>query len=165
MSQQKPLTPGARIVIGAIVALAGLPMVLAGLGMLPPDPKSIHAPLWVILCAGLAFMLAGATVALGAVGNAEADGTLTADAPFGLRLAQYLMGLSIVGALALVESWVAFGPGERNFKSAISFLGMSQAFVADEMIGRALFGIAAVLFWVFLIAVARKGWRKLFAAR
>ena len=42
---------------------------------------------------------------------------------------------------------------------------MSRTFVADEMNGRALFGIAAVLFWVFLIAVARKGWRKLFAAR
>ena len=42
---------------------------------------------------------------------------------------------------------------------------MSRTFVADEMIGRALFGIAAVLFWVFLIAVARQGWRKLFAAR
>ena len=35
---------------------------------------------------------------------------------------------------------------------------MSRTFVADEMIGRALFGIAAVLFWVFLIAVGRQGY-------
>ncbi len=165
MSQQKPLTPGGRLFFGAIVALTGLPMVLVGLGILQPDAKSLNAPLGDPV-RRLAFTFAGATVALGgAARDTEADGSLAPDAPFGLRLAQYLMGLSIVAALALVETWWAFGTGDRNFKSAISFLGMSQAFAADEMIGTRAVRHGAVLFLVLLIAVARQGYRKLFAGQ
>lgn len=164
MSETKPLTPGGRLLFGAIVMLAGLPITLIGLGILQPSPKTLHAPLWVALCAGLAFMLAGATVSLGALSK-EADGSLPASAPLPLRLLQYVLGLGIVSALALVGSWVAFGPGERNFKSSISFLGASHPFVSGETMGRAMFGIGAVLCWLFLIFVARQGWRKLFAAQ
>lgn len=164
MSQQNELSPGGRLFFGGIVMLAGLPTTLIGLGILQPTPKSLHAPLWVALCAGLAFMLAGATIALGAVSkDIEADGSLPKTAPLPLRIVHYLMGLGIVMALALLGSWVAFGPGERNFKSTISFLGGSHSFASGETIGRAMFGIGAVLCWLFLIAVARQGWRKLFA--
>lgn len=162
MNRTTDLSPQGRLLFGGILMLAGLPLVLVGLGILQPDPKSLHAPLWVAACAGFAFMAAGATVALGAVSKAEHDGSLTAEAPLFLRMLQYGLGLSVVTGLALVGTWVAFGPGERNFKSSISLLGMSQSVAASEMIGRALFGVGAVLAWLFLIAVARQGWRKLF---
>lgn len=164
MNRDTEMTPQGRAIFGGIVMLAGLPILLVGFGILQPDPKSIHAPLWVVACAGFAFMAAGASVALGALSKQpDADGSLPLHAPLPLRVLQYVLGLSVVTGLALLGSWVAFGPGVRGFKSSWSAFGLSGSGAGDELIGRILFGIGAVLCWLFLIAVARQGWRKLFA--
>ena len=59
--------------------------------------------------------------------------------------------------LALIGSWVAFGPGPRGFSG--SFLFFSHA--TNEWIGRAAFGFGAVLCWLGTLAVAVVGARKL----
>jgi hypothetical protein len=162
MNRQTELSHRGRLIFGGLFILAGLPIVLVGLGILRPDPRSIHAPLWVIACAGFAFMAAGTSVALGAAGNSERDGSLAPDAPLLLRLAQYGLGLLVVAGLASIGTWIAFAPGERKFKSTISALGMSHSGGGGEWIGRLIFGLGAVLCWLMLVAFARQGWRKLF---
>ena len=74
----------------------------------------------------------------------------------------HVAGLGIVAALATVGTWVAFGPGERAFSIAIPFLGSGPG---NEWIGRAAFGIGAVLAWLILLIAAVAWWRKLIRER
>lgn len=165
MAQNNSLSPIGRIVFGGIFVLAGLMFVLVGFGILRPDPKDIHAPLWVIACAGAAFMLAGASVALGALSKeTQADGSLPPTAPLPLRIAQYLMGLGVVSSLAMIGSWIAIG-SDGKVRSSASFFGVTVSGLSSEMLGRMMFGLGAGLCWLMLIAFARQGWRKLFAGR
>jgi hypothetical protein len=54
----------------------------------------------------------------------------------------------IVLCLALVVTWVAFGPGERHCSSSIGFAGIASR-SADSSC-RGPFGIGAVLLWLLL---------------
>ena len=162
MSDQTDLSPRGRLAFGMLFVLAGLPILLIGLGVLKPDPAGIHAPLWVIACAGLAFMAAGASVALGAgAGTVARDGGLPATAPWPLRAAQYVASHSVVVMLATIGSWIALGPGEREFTSTVSAFGISSSGRGGEMTSRIVFGLGAAMCWLFFVAAAKHGWRKL----
>jgi hypothetical protein len=161
MAGQTPASRRERLAIGAICVVSGLLIGLIAIGIFKPDPKSIHAPLWVIGLAGMAFALAGSSIMLGVCANAQADGSLPVTAPLLARIAQYLMGLTIVGALAAVGTWVSFGPGERSFTSTISLFGYANGGAGDETVGRIVFGFGAIAAWLFFIAVAVHGARKL----
>ena len=67
-------------------------------------------------------------------GTAE-NGDLPADAPLWLRALYYAMGLAVVGTLAAIGTWVAFGPGERTFSTTIPFLasGPSESSGSDAI--------------------------------
>ena len=62
--------------------------------------------------------------------------------PFWLRLLQVLIGVVMFASFALIGSWIAFGPGPRNFGTNIPFLASG---VANEIAGRCAFGIGAIL--------------------
>jgi len=57
----------------------------------------------------------------------------------------FLLGLGIVGALAAVFNWVAFGPGPRSFSGGISIPFVSLSGPQSEWSGRVAFGAVAVL--------------------
>jgi hypothetical protein len=80
------------------------------------------------------------------------------EAPVQMRVAYYLLGLAVVGALATIGTWVAFGPGERAFAVSLPFLGSGPA---NPWVGRAVFGVGAVLTWLFFVVAAVAWWRKL----
>jgi hypothetical protein len=143
-----------RLVIGALFAGVGLFVVLVGAGVTAVKPEPGDAPPWVIACAGLVFLLAGVSVLIGALSSRAApDGTLPDDAPFVLRLCQYLCGVTLAAMLATVGSFAAFGPGERHFTSSVPFL-------SGELAGRIAFGVGAVMVWaltgVFAVVGARR---------
>lgn len=52
-----------------------------------------------------------------------------------------LLGTLVVTCFALTFDWVAFGPGERRFTGSIGGFG----FIPSEMMGRAFFGLFAVV--------------------
>jgi hypothetical protein len=54
----------------------------------------------------------------------------------------------IIGTLAAITTWIAFGPGPRAFTVMLPFVGRGPG---DETVGRAVFGFGAVLMWVFLV--------------
>jgi len=89
-------------------------------------------------------MIVGYAVA----GGVKPDGDLPAGTPRGVRVTQYLLGLGIISALGAVTTWVAFGPGSRAFTVTLPFVGRGPG---DETVGRAAFGIGAVLMWIFLV--------------
>jgi len=156
---QKPPSRGTTIGLGAIVAAAGFYFVLVGLDVLPP-PGEANAPMWVVVLAGLCFLLGGLGVLIPAAvtGEVRADGALPAGTPYWLRVVQYLLGLTIFACFAMIGSFVAFGPGTRSFSVSLPFFSSSGG---SEIVGRVAFGLGAIITWLCLIAVAVSGWRKL----
>jgi hypothetical protein len=89
---------------------------------------------------------------------------LPAGTPFGVRLLQYLLGLGIAGSLTAIFTWIAFGPGERHFSSTVVLPFMTHDGASGETSGRVVFGIAAVLIWLFLVSFGFIGARRLVRA-
>src|SRR5205814_360162 len=129
--------------------------------LLPVPDMAAHEndPHWLVLCVGLAFLLAGVAIAIQTFGHANAAGELPPAAPRWMRAVQYLSTFTIVACLGAIGTWVAFGPGEREFSGGLPFLGPA----VNSMIGRSAFGVGAVLTWLCLAAIAVTGLRKHFA--
>jgi hypothetical protein len=153
---QKPPSPSATIAMGAIAAAIGFFYLLVGLGLVPSRP---HAELWVALVVGVCFLFGGLAVMLPAIvtGEVSSDGSLPAGAPSWLRGIQLLLVLTILACLAIIGSFVAFGPGSRSFSISLPFFSSSGG---SEVLGRAVFGFG-ILTWFGLIAAAVSGWRRL----
>jgi len=144
------LSPRAAVALGLVVSGMGVLIVLLAVGIIPGAEASLEAPRWVVASAGLAFVLAGAAMIVGyaVAGGVGPDGDLPAGTPRWVRVTQYLLGLGIISALGAVATWVAFGPGPRAFTVTLPFIGRGPG---DETVGRAVFGIGAVLMWIFLV--------------
>ena len=124
-----------------------------------PPPGVANAPMWVVVLAGLCFLLGGLGVLIPAAvtGEVTSDGELPAGAPYWLRVFQYLLVLTIFAAFAMIGSFVALGPGTRSFGISVPFVSTSGG---SEIFGRIAFGVGAIITWLCLILVAVGGWRK-----
>ena len=124
----------------ACIAAIGAGIIYVGVGKLGRSGQD--APGWVLVIAGGAFLFADASMSINAIGGsvfgatAGRDGALSADAPYGLRVAQIVLSFAILGMLATVATWVAFNPGEHS--------SSGQKFA---------FATAAIVGWLSLIAV------------
>lgn len=153
------------IFLGVICIAIGTIPLLTALGLIPHRPVSSDSePRWTDWLIGLVFASAGILVIMrGITGSADdASSAMPANAPRLLRGAYNLLSVAIVCSLALVFTWVAFGPGPRHFSLSVVGLWMPASGVG-ETIGRAAFGFASVLFWCILgvIVVARvRHWRR-----
>jgi hypothetical protein len=150
---ERPLSPGATAWVGALCALMGLVILFVALGIIPTDESKLHAPHWVVGAAGLMFFLAGVAILTGP----------PPDTPEASRTTwrTFLLGLGIVGALAAVFNWVAFGPGPRAFGGSVSIPFVSVSGASSERSGRIAFGIAAVVIDAFAVWVIVRGLRDL----
>jgi hypothetical protein len=92
------------------------------------------------------------------IGRANDSGDLPAGTPFWLRAMQYLIGLCIFACFGAISSWIAFGPGERQFSGTFMFGDAAT----NAAIGRIAFGTGAVIIWLCTGAFAAFGFRKLF---
>ena len=159
MSKRTQLGPKAAVVLGLFAALMGFLVIGMALHIIPTDTPG-DTPRWIGAAAGLAFVLAGAAVIVGyaVAGGAAPDGDLPAGTPFGVRLTQYLLGLSIVGLMTAIGAWVTFGPGRREFSiTGLPVLGPR----AGEIMGRVAFGLGTVLSAVFFVLLAVVSARRL----
>jgi len=144
--------------IGVLVSLTGLGILLVALDIIPTDPRKFEAPHWVVGAAGLAFFLAGIALI-----KAPPPGTPEAVAAGGRFTSwwSFALGLGIVGSLAAVANWVAFGPGPRKFQGGIAIPFVAVSGPTGEWTGRAVFGIGAVLTDLFLLWIVARGLRDL----
>jgi hypothetical protein len=161
MREPAAATSKATAAIGITAGAVGLYFVLVGAGVLPipGGPGNLHAPLWTVLCAGLAFLLGGAAVVLQTLGRANDQGEFPADAPSWLRVVQRVIGLAIFASLGAVGSWIAFGPGERAFSGSLFFFSGDS----NEAIGRIAFGIGAIIIGLCILGFAVAGAARLCA--
>jgi len=159
----KKSSPLAALLFGLLFMAIGMPFVLMWAGAITPDPAKLHAPLWVVGCAGLAFVFAGITFALNAAAPTQrSDGGLPDSAPLSFRILQDVTALGIVGAFALIGTWVAVAPGERSFRSSGTVMGVTQSGAGHSTIGRIVFGLGAAICWLFVLWLAQRLWRKYF---
>ena len=138
--------------MGVFFGAMGTFIVLLALGTFGDPHLSDGTPPWVGVAAGLAFLLGGLAVIVGygVAGGIAPDGDLPAGTPFFVRLVQYVLGLGITAMLASIASWVAFGSGSRHFSGSGLFVGGAL----NEALGRAVFGIGAVLTWAITAVIA-----------
>jgi hypothetical protein len=147
------------LAIGALCAAGGVYFILVGLGLAPP-PSKINGPLWLSSCVGLVFLAGGVMVLVrGWLGVPDSQ-DLPDDAPRPLIALQWIAVVACVVGLATAGTWVAFGPGERHFVLPILVWG-SWA----EAIGRAAFGLGALLAWLIAALMARHGVSKVFGRK
>ena len=105
---------------------------------------------------GFIALLASAACFIQGIGRANASAELPADAPFWMRAAQYLIGVALFAAFAVLGTWVTFGGDPRYFSGGIPFLGAGNISLA-----RFMFGFGALICWLATIGYAVQGGRKL----
>jgi hypothetical protein len=142
------------IAVGLIVSAGGLYLTLAGFGLVAP-PAPVHAPGFLMVCAGLAFLGGGGSVAIrGFAGSAERE--LPVDTPRGLVALSALCGIVAFAPLAIIASWIAIGSGAPGSSSSSAMLFGPLS----ETAGRIVFGLGALIAWLalagFLYASAKK---------
>ena len=135
LNDEKQLSVKQAWIFGSIFILAGLAIILLGFGVIHADPKSFHAPHWIIVCAGLMFTLGGISVINGYAFTKP--NIIISD----------ILGMSIVGLMTIVSGWTAFGPGERHFTTTSTFYNGPSS----ESSGRIVFGIGFILLLIFFI--------------
>jgi hypothetical protein len=120
--------------LGVGIACAAMGLMLVGLAVhaaIAADPFSVDNLMGVP--AGLMFVFAGILMAL----------------PPQYGKWQGLLAKLTMTCFALTFDWVAFGPGERHFTG--SFMG--SGFIPREFVGRAVFGVSAVVLDICAIAM------------
>ena len=161
MATGKPLTPRGAVAMGLAVVACGVPPILIGMGVMHPSPGD--APGWIGILAGLVFVCGGLAVVLDyAIAHGpEPDGDLPPDTPLFIRGANYLLGLTIIGLMAIIAGWVAFGPGPRRFSASILSPLLSQRWQSGELSGRIAFGLGTILLVFMFIVCGLAGIRRL----
>jgi hypothetical protein len=91
MGESTPATPASKYFAASVAMIAGAFFFAVGAGLLPipGGPSNLHGPLWLVLCVGLAFFLAGVAIIIQLPGHANDSGDLPAGAPLWLRAMQY----------------------------------------------------------------------------
>jgi hypothetical protein len=147
------------LTIGAVCAAGGVYFILVGFGLAPP-PSKINGPMWLSSCVGLVFLAGGAMVLVrGWLGVPDSQ-DLPDDAPRALIALQWIALVACCAGLATAGTWVAFGEGERHFVLPLPVWGSLA-----EYLGRAAFGLGALLAWLIAAMVARTGAKKVFQRR
>ncbi len=126
---KKPLSPGQRVAIGLAVFAMGLGVVALGLNLLEPKADKFSAGEFAALPVGMIFAFGGALLAL----------------PQGLARTRSLIAALMLTALAVTVTWFTFGPSESSLRSGFSLSTVRGPLQTGHMLGRVLFGIAAVL--------------------
>ena len=136
---KKSLSPGQRVAIGLAVCAVGIGVVALGVHQVWPKANKFAAWEFAALPVGMAFAFGGAFFAL----------------PRSFVRTRALIAALMVTALALTADWIAFGPGDSGLRKGFSFNNVRGPLQTSQMLGRLLFGIAAVLadllaFWAWV---------------
>jgi hypothetical protein len=83
-------------------------------------------------------------------------------APRWTKLSYRVLAIGTAGALATIGSFIAIGSGPRAFSLSAPFVEMQTG---GELIGRTVFGLGAVIVWIYVIALTVGTVRKLFDRR
>ena len=135
-------------------------MTLVDLGLFSPS-SHINGPNWLGFAAGLVFFAAGLSVLMRAwLHVPDNQANLPDNAPAIAVAVQWLATLTIIVALASIGTWIAFGPGPRQFSMSLPVWGPLA-----EMIGRAMLRFGAIITWLMAALMAYAGVKKVFGKK
>jgi hypothetical protein len=151
-------SPHDVIGVGVAFSAAGLYFMLGAAGYAPmPEGNS---PAFIGFFAGLAFLFAGLTcMARARAGMTDTQSEIPASAPGWTKVSYRILAIGTAGALATIGTWIAIGSGPRAFSLSAPFVEMQTT---GELIGRTVFGLGAVIVWIYVIALTVGTVRKLF---
>ena len=137
MNAQAQVSPRGAVARGLLCDSLDDLIILLALGIVPHARSPRDTPPWVVVSAGLAFVLAGASIIAGeaVAGGVGPGGDLPQGTPFGTQLVQDSRALGSVGLPTAIAFWVAFGPGPKPFKvTGIPFLESAKR--GGDRVGR-----------------------------
>ncbi len=143
--------------MGAAFIGVGIFPILIGLGIIQPTERD--APAWVAAAAGVMFVCAGLSIVVdfAIADGVGPDGDFKPGTPTAIRAANLVLGLAIVGLMASVSGWIAFGPGPRRFTSTLTLPFWPIRWQSEGIMGRVGFGVATVLLAVMFVACGVSG--------
>ena len=147
------------LTIGTVCAAGGIYFMLVGCGVAPP-PSKLNGPQWLATCIGLVFLAGGVMVLVRGWLAVPDQQDLPPDAPVALVALQWLAVVAACAGLASAATWVAFGEGSRHFVMPLPVWGSLA-----EYIGRAAFGLGALIAWFITAAFAHAGARQVFGKK
>lgn len=127
---------------------------LVAADVIPADESSFNAPRWIAGLAGLVFFAGGIAASL------QDPRFEPLRDEWWFRAIVNLAGPVIILLFAIIANWIAFTPGERSFSGGISipFITISGG-GANQLTGRAVFGISAICLNVLVIVLLGRGLR------
>jgi hypothetical protein len=155
------------VLMGLLFVICGLPALLIGLGIVSSANVEPGTPMWVVICAGLLFVVAGFAIILdfAIADGVGPDGDFKPGTPFAIRLGNFVLGMTIVGLMIAIFGWVAIGRGPRHFSSTVSLPFMAARGASGEMSGRIAFGAATLLMVAMFVGCTAVGIERLWRAR
>jgi hypothetical protein len=155
--------PADALGFGIAMLAMGLYIILAATGVLPMPDGGAGAPSFVLVIAGLAFVFAGCSLMIRArAGANDNDGDLPAAAPRWTHISYRVIGIAVAASLAMIGTWIAIGSGPRLFDMSVPLAGTAPA---GNTLGRTIFGLGAVVVWIYVIALTVGTVRKIFDRR
>ncbi len=130
MASSQPLSPVARLALGALCIAGGILPILAAFDVAPFHQRDIHGPPWLAGVAGGIFVVAGIAMFMG---DSGCKGWLS-----------QVLSFCLLGAFAAIGNWIAFGPGPRECSGGFTAFWFSSRHAAAEFECRAAFGIGAL---------------------
>jgi len=160
LADRTSLSPRAALIVGLLFASCGATLV----GIAPaPTPGT---PAWVAFSVEALFVLAGAALINGyAIGRVDANGDFSADTPYASQVIQYLLGMAIVGVMASVSGWIAFGRGPRQFSTTLALPFFATRTIGGSLAGRIAFGAGTVMLAAMFAGLGWSGARRLWRMR
>jgi hypothetical protein len=147
MNDESPLKSLiSMLAFGGIFLLVGGFVFLIGMDVIKVDESSINSPRWVIMAAGLVFVLSGFMVMVQGLKSGFGDAPI-------YKWIYNILVIAFLLVFALPVHWVAFGSGEREFSSSVALPFFSVSTSGGELGGRVAFGCGAVLVDIILIAL------------
>jgi hypothetical protein len=139
------MSPAGRILFGLLFVACGIIPALSAFDVGPFRSSDINGPPWIGLAAGGAFIAAGIAVML-------SDRLRNGSAAHGLFAL-------ILGSLAMIANWVAFGPGPRACTAGFAGLYFETGSLAGGIACRGAFGIGAILLDGFVLTMIARALR------
>ncbi len=150
------------MLLGLLSAITGAAIVLVAFGVIAMPEGGANAPPWVIGLAGSVFLVMGLySIALAVLSWRDpqlAERIVRGEA---FDMASWFVGLFTVGVFFTISAWIAWGPGPRSFTGTVGAGSMGVGGMVGESMGRAVFGVSAVITGLVGVLMLTWGIRRL----
>jgi hypothetical protein len=150
------------LLLGLLSSIIGGAIVLVAVGVIPMPEGGANAPPWVVGLAGAVFLVMGLySTALAVLVWQDPELATRIVRGEAFDVASWLVGLFAVAVFFTISAWIAWGPGPRSFTGSVGAGGLGVGGMVGESMGRAVFGVSAVITGLVCVWMLSWGFRRL----